>query len=234
MSEPFISIIIPTFNEEERIGALLSHLREYCSETSYEIIIADGGSKDATVSIAAQSGVKVLHCSRKGRAAQMNQGAERAAGTILYFLHADTFPPVNFVSKIRKSFGRGYRSGCFQLAFDDSHPVLKFYSWCTQFRLTVFRFGDQSLYVEKTLFHKVGGFDESLTVMEDQEIVRELKKASFFYLSDECVTTSARRYKVNGIIRLQAIFFLIVIMYYTGAEQHTLVHVYNRFIVKKK
>lgn len=234
MNKPFISIIIPTFNEEERIGTLLNHLKNCCSETNHEIIIADGGSVDATISIAEQSGTNVLHCNKKGRAAQMNEGAEHAAGSILYFLHADTFPPLNFVSEIRKSFERGYRSGCFQLAFDHSHPVLKFYSWCTRFRLTVFRFGDQSLFVEKTLFHEVGGFDESLTVMEDQKVVKELKKVSSFYLSDECVTTSARRYKLNGVIRLQAIFFLIVIMYYAGAEQRTLVHVYNRFIAKKK
>lgn len=234
MNTPFISFIIPTFNEEEKIGILLNHLTKCCSETNHEIIIADGGSNDATVSIAEQSGANVLSCKRKGRAAQMNEGADHSKGSILYFLHADTVPPENFVSEIRRSFERGYRSGCFQLAFDHSHPILKFYSWCTRFRLTVFRFGDQSLFVEKILFHEVGGFDESLTVMEDQKIVKELKKVSSFYLSDECVITSARRYKVNGVIRLQAIFFLIVIMYYAGAKQRTLVHVYNSFIDKNK
>jgi rSAM/selenodomain-associated transferase 2 len=232
MSGPFISIIIPTFNEEERIGALLNHLEKCCSGITYEIIIADGGSNDATVSIAEQAGASVLNCSRKGRAAQMNEGADHSNGSILYFLHADTIPPKNFVAEIRKSFEKGIRSGSFQLSFDDPHPILKFYSWCTRFRLTVFRFGDQSLFVEKNLFQKIGGFDESLTVMEDQKIVRELKKVSSFYLSDQSVTTSARRYKVNGVIRLQAVFFLIVLMYYTGAKQKTLIDVYNRFTSK--
>jgi hypothetical protein len=76
----------------------------------------------------------------------------------------------------------------------------------------------------------VGGFDDSLIVMEDQKIVLELKKESSFQLFDEHVTTSARRYKENGVIRLQAVFFLIVLLYYTGASQSTLVHVYNEFI----
>lgn len=227
MSSPFISIIIPTFNEEEKIGKLLEYLKQSCSEITYEIIIADGSSSDDTVFIAEQSTAKVIHCHKKGRAAQMNKGAEHAKGSILYFLHADTFPPPGFLFHIRKSLWNGYRSGCFRLTFDDPHPILKFYGWCTRFRLTVFRFGDQSLFVEKTLFQRVNGFEESMAVMEDQKMVRELKKMSRFCVMEGSVTTSARRYKVNGIIRLQAIFFLIVLFYYAGASQEILVLVYK-------
>lgn len=229
MRDPFISIIIPTYNEQERIGKLLEHLEKCCAETPHEIIIADGGSKDRTVQIAEKSNAGVLHCSKKGRAAQMNEGAEHSNGTILYFLHADTFPPIDFVDHIRKSFEKGYRSGCFRLSFDAPHPFLKFYGWCTRFRWTLFRFGDQSLFVEKTLFHRIHGFDESMIVMEDQKMVRELKRVSRFCVADATVTTSARRYKRNGILRLQAVFFLIVVFYYLGASQDTLVHVYNEF-----
>lgn len=234
MSEPFISIIIPTFNEEQKISRLLNYLEEYCAETTHEIIIADGGSVDSTVSIVKKSTAKIVRCVDKGRALQMNEGARHARGSIFYFLHADSIPPANFINEIRKSFEQGYRSGCFQLTFDDSHPMLKFYGWCTRFRLTLFRFGDQSLFVEKTLFQEVGGFDESLTVMEDQKIVRDLKKVSQFYLSEQTITTSARRYKINGVIRLQAVFFLIVLLYYLGIKQQTLVRVYKKFIDSRK
>jgi len=230
MSDLFISIIIPTFNEEERLGELLKHLKKCCSEITHEIIIADGGSEDGTVQIAESFDATVIHCQKKGRAAQMNEGAEHSSGTILYFLHADTFPPENFLNYISQSFKKGYKSGCFQLVFDDPHPLLEFYGWFTRFRLTLFRFGDQSLFVEKTIFEKVDGFDESMIVMEDQKIVRELKKAGSFQLLDERVTTSARRYKVNGVIRLQAVFFLILLLYYSGVSQSTLVHVYKEFI----
>lgn len=229
MSNPFISIIIPTFNEEENIGELLGYLKKSCSEASYEIIIADGGSADQTVQISKKMGASVLHSPKKGRAAQVNEGAAHSNGTILYFLHADTFPPPDFVDHIRKSFKQGYGAGCFRLSFDDSHPILKFYSWFTRFRLTLFRFGDQSLFVKKTLFQRVGGFDESMIVMEDQKMVRELKKEARFCVADTPVTTSARRYKVNGVFRLQAVFFLIVLFYYLGASQSTLVHVYKEF-----
>lgn len=230
MNDPFISIIIPTFNEHKCIGKLLDFLKERCSEKRCETIIADGGSDDGTVQIAKSYGATVLHCKKKGRAAQMNEGAKYSKGTLLYFLHADTFPPKNFIDHIRGAYREGFSSGCFQLEFDDPHPILKFYGWCSRFRLTLFRFGDQSLFVEKNLFQQVGGFDESMIVMEDQEIVRKLKKESYFYLMDGQVITSSRRYKVNGVIRLQVVFFLIVLMYYAGASQSTLVHVYKRFI----
>jgi glycosyltransferase involved in cell wall biosynthesis len=133
MSDLFISIIIPTYNEQERIGKLLEHLKKCCAETPHEIIIADGGSKDRTVQIAEKSGAVVIHCLKKGRAAQMNKGAEHSNGTILYFLHADTLPPIDFVDHITKAFREGYRSGCFRLSFGDPHPILKFYSWFTRF-----------------------------------------------------------------------------------------------------
>lgn len=229
MSDLSISIIIPTFNEEQRIGELLNHLKECCADTAHEIIIADGGSKDKTIDIAAKSGAKVVRCSKKGRAAQMNEGTRHANGSILYFLHADTFPPTSFLEHIKKALQAEYRSGCFQLSFDDPHPILKFYGWCTRFRLTIFRFGDQSLFVEKTLFQEIGGFDETMLVMEDQKIVRELKKVSPFCVMDASVITSARRYRVNGVIRLQAVFSLIVVLYYAGAKQETLVYVYKEF-----
>jgi hypothetical protein len=68
-----------------------------------------------------------------------------------------------------------------------------------------------------------------MIVMEDQKIVRELKKVSRFCVAAASVTTSARRYKINGVIRLQAVFVLIVVFYYLGASQDTLAHVYNEF-----
>lgn len=230
MSDTRISIIIPTFNEETGISKLLSYLEKHSGESVAEIIIADGGSSDRTVELAEKKGVKVVSCSRKGRAAQMNQGAEAAIGSTLYFLHADTTPPRNFATYIYRAILNGYPCGCFMLQFDDPHPVLKLYSWFTRFPITLFRFGDQSLYVQKELFLETGGFDETLIVMEDQEIVRRLKRENPFEVLDQRVITSARRYKQNGIYRLQLVFTLIVIMYYCGAGQETLVHIYQLFI----
>lgn len=233
MINPRISIIIPTYNEEETLDDLLAYLKKNTGNSIHEIIIADGGSSDNTLSIAKKHKVIIVHCSRKGRAAQMNEGAEKASGSVFYFLHADTYPPEKFAEHITRTIRIGYPSGCFRLRFDDPQPALKLYGWFTRFPLTLFRFGDQSLFMQSELFQRVGGFDESMIVMEDQKIVSELKKESKFKVIEASVTTSARRYKNNGEIRLQCVFALIVLLYYLGANQETLVHIYQSFVVKK-
>ena len=234
MSDPHISIIIPAINEEEKLAPLLTYLKKNTEASSVEIIIADGGSTDNTLGIARKHSVKIIQCEQKGRAVQMNEGARGASGTIFYFLHADTTPPKNFINQINAAVNDGNGAGCFRLSFDSAHPALRFYSWCTQFSLTLFRFGDQSLFVKKELFEKVGGYDESLTIMEDQKIVRDIRKVNGFTVLKNSVTTSARRYNNNGEIRLQLIFTLIVILYYFGAGQDVLVHVYQSLIISKK
>lgn len=207
MSDPFISIIIPTLNEEDRLDHLLTYLKKNGGTHIQKIIIADAGSLDKTISIAEKHAVRIKHYKKKGRAVQMNEGAEIAAASVLYFLHADTIPPKKFGDQISNALRDGYECGCFQLSFDDPHPILKLYGWFTRFRTTLVRFGDQSLFVKKRLLNRVGGFDESLQVMEDQKIVRELKKEGKFKVLNARVTTSARRYRQNGIIRLQSVFF---------------------------
>ena len=175
-----ISIIIPTFNEEESITRLIDYLKHCIDDDGVEFIISDGGSNDKTVVLAQKAGAEVLKSPKKGRAAQMNEGAKIAKGEILYFLHADSYPPKTFINDIKKAIKDNYRSGCYRLAFDLDHPILKFYAWFTRFDIDYLRFGDQSLFIEKELFFKIGSFDEKLIVMEDQLIVREIKKEASF------------------------------------------------------
>ncbi|MTI87260.1 MAG: glycosyltransferase [Balneolaceae bacterium] len=222
-----ISIIIPTFNEAGHIEELLSFLNENTQNVDTEIIIVDGGSRDNTVSIARAQGVRLLKAPQQGRAAQMNYGARNARGGILYFLHADTFPPKSFITDIITSLDRGYDCGCFRLMFNSSHPMLRLYSWFTKFDIDYFRFGDQSLFVRKHIFKKTGFFDEQLLVMEDQEMVRKLKGEVPFIINNKAVVTSARKYKKIGAFKLQFIFTIIVILYYFNVEQKTIAHFYK-------
>lgn len=225
-----ISIIIPTLNEAEGIVPLLKEVQGRSSGLVSEIIVADGGSRDNTGELARNAGAEVIQCSSRGRAAQMNGGAAAASGDILYFLHADTIPPEGFDRLIQNAVADGAGSGCFQLRFRSSHPALRFYGWCTKFKSTLLRFGDQSLFVKSELFHNTGGFDEDLVVMEDQEMVRELKQRSPFMLLNQHVVTSARKYEKNGVYKLQFVFTLILILYYFGAQQDTLAHLYKSVI----
>lgn len=225
-----ISIVIPTYNEEKSIGKLILHLQKRSAGYITEIIVADGGSTDRTTDIARETGAITLQCKNKGRGVQMNEGASVSKGEVLYFLHADTKTPDDFDQLIIQAYNKGYKSGCFRLLFDDSHWALRLYSWFTHFETTIVRFGDQSLFVEKYLFTKIGGFNELLTVMEDQDVVRRLKKEGQFKLLEENVLTSSRKYRENGIFWLQIVFGLILMMYYTGAKQKTLVHLYKSLI----
>ncbi|GAA4017715.1 TIGR04283 family arsenosugar biosynthesis glycosyltransferase [Hymenobacter fastidiosus] len=230
-----VSIIIPAYNEAPGIGQLLAYLRQATAdEPDLEIIVTDGGSTDDTRALARRAGATVVRSPHKGRAAQLNYGARQARGDIFYFLHADSYPPPGFLTDLRQARRQGYGSGCYRLAFDHGHWFLRFSAWCTRLPLLLVRFGDQSLFVQRELFARVGGFREDLLVMEDQEIVRRLRACGPFLVLPRAVTTSARKYLANGVFRLQAAFTLIAGLYWLGVSQPRLVRLYRRLIRQDK
>jgi rSAM/selenodomain-associated transferase 2 len=230
-----ISVIIPTYNEEEHIGKTIQWLKENDSKSLItEIIIADGSSNDKTLIEANKAGAVAAISPVKGRAAQMNYGASFAKGTVLYFLHADTLPPKNFTNDIAQAVNNHYGAGCFMVAFDHAHWFLKVNCWFTRFDVNAVRFGDQSLFVAREIFQQVRGFDESYIVLEDQEIIPRLKKQCRFIIIKKPVITSARKYLVNGIYKMQGIFFIIYFMYRFGYSQQKLLNTYRRLIRQNK
>ncbi|MBC6992204.1 hypothetical protein [Hymenobacter sp. BT491] len=96
------------------------------------------------------------------------------------------------------------------------------------------RFGDQSLFVRRDLFARIGGYREDLLVMEVQDIVARLRARGPFQLLPRAVTTSARKYLVNGVFRLQWIFILLVMLYKLGVLQRRLVQLYRRLVRQGK
>ncbi|MGI9542598.1 MAG: TIGR04283 family arsenosugar biosynthesis glycosyltransferase [Cyclobacteriaceae bacterium] len=235
MSSPFfsnkISVIIPTYNEEDCIAGLVHYLQND-SSCNYiaEIIIADGGSKDNTKLEAEQAGATVISSKLKSRSLQMNLGASHAQSEVLYFLHADTFPPKGFAKIILSSIHSGVTSGCFRLKFDLSHWFLNFNSWFTRFNINAFRFGDQSLYVTASAFRLISGFDPKRILLEDQEIITRLQKVGQFKVLDQSVVTSARQYKRSGIFRLQMVYYILYGLYLLGASQSFLWRKYRQWI----
>ena len=231
-----VSIIIPAYNEAAGIASLLRHLRQAgaATDAAVEIIVVDGGSTDATAALARQAGARVLACPRKGRAAQLNHGARQAAGRILYFLHADTLPPPGFLGHIRQAVAAGYGCGCFRLRFDEPHWFLRANAWFTRFNVNAVRFGDQSLFVTKAVFELAGGYRDDLLVMEDQEIIGRLRRHARLRVLPAKVVTSARKYRENGVFRLQGAFFLITVLYYLGVSQPVLLRIYRAIIRQDK
>ena len=175
-----LSIIIPTLNEAEGIERLLTHLHKIKSpKVTSEIIVTDGGSTDETKTL-----VKKHFCQtrfveeRKGRARQMNMGAEKANGEMLFFLHADTYPPKGFDEVILSSVSEKKQAGSFRMKFDKDTFFFNFWSWFTRFKWDVASGGDQSLFIAKKLFDQIGGFNNSWLVMEDIEIMARIKKVT--------------------------------------------------------
>src|SRR5688572_33016945 len=157
-----LSIIIPTYNETENIAALITYLQNNASCHSIEIIVSDGQSTDNTMEAATAAGARVVVSTSKGRGAQMNYGASVALADVLYFIHADSIPPYDFIDKIAEQVKMGINIGCFRLKFNISHWFLNANCWFTRFDVNAFRFGDQSLFVTKDIFEKAGGFDAQL------------------------------------------------------------------------
>lgn len=228
------SIIIPTYNEADRIAQTINKTHAANGKLEAEIIVVDGGSTDETMRIATACGAKAIVSEPKGRAAQMNEGASIARYNFLYFLHADCIPPNDFTTQLLDVYNNGVKSCCFRLAFDYNHWFLKANAWFTCFNVNAFRFGDQSLFVSKDVFEKAGGFKEDLIMMEDQEIIHRLKSYGRFQVLHDEVIASARKYQDNGVYRMQGIFYLIWAMYYLGYSQAQMLKLHRRLIRKNK
>jgi rSAM/selenodomain-associated transferase 2 len=230
-----VSVIIPTYNEEDTVGPLLHYLHTHAEpDLLQEIMVVDGGSTDRTLEMAAAAGARVLVSQKKGRAAQMNTGANAAKGEVVYFLHADTYPPPGFCRDIARAIRRQFYCGGYRLRFDYAHWFLRLNAWFTRFNVSLFRFGDQSLFVKKELFAQVNGFREDLVVLEDQEIIFRLRRLSRFKIFRRSVVTSARKYRENGVYRTQLTFYLIYFLYQLGFSQQMLVRIYRKRLKQNK
>jgi rSAM/selenodomain-associated transferase 2 len=227
-----ISIIIPILNEEDFIGQLLRHLIKNSSKQNIaDIIVVDGGSTDSSHNIVQGFSNVVFLNSEKGRAKQMNLGAKYAQGTILYFLHADAFPPKDFDTLIKNEVEKGHNAGCFRMEFDSKHWWLRLASWFTQFNWRPCRGGDQSQFITKELFEAIGGYDEDYIIYEDNILINTLYKRREFTVINKKIRTSARLYKKVGIWKLQYHFWVIDVKRWFGASAGELLAYYRKHIV---
>ena len=224
-----ISIIIPIYNEVETIHKLLLHIEKNVSQSiPFEIIVVDGGSTDNSRNKVAEHRNVSLITAEKGRAKQLNAGARIATAEVLYFLHCDSFPPKDFDRFIMDQVQKGNKAGCFRMKFDYRHPVLEFSQWFTRINHISCRGGDQSLFVTKTLFNEIKGFNEDYIIYEDNEIISRLYNKKQFVVIPEDLITSARRYRENGAWRLQYHFAVIHIKRRLGHSTESMLNYYNQ------
>ena len=220
------SIIMPVLNEAEVLEGQLAHLTRQCAGYVYELLIVDGGSTDETVAIAQRYG-RVIHALR-GRAKQMNVGAEEAQGDVLLFLHADTKLPDEALCAIEKALASPeVVGGAFRLCFDCQQWSYRFVAFTTNLRSQLRRIftGDQAYFVRAQGFHAVGGYPDQ-PLMEDLEIIFRLRKLGKVLLLPQYVTTSARRHEKIGLLHSVLFMWYLRTLYKFGVSPEQLQRMY--------
>lgn len=222
-----LSVIIPALNEAKNLPKTLAAIG---SSDDIEIIVVDGGSQDETVDVA-KSFQATLVSAPSGRAMQMNQGAAAATGDILVFLHADTCLPKQWDQWIWQTLDKPkVIAGAFALAIDGRGPGLRLVEWGVGVRSRLFQmpYGDQAIFLTAKVFHDLGGFPD-LPIMEDFELVRQLKRRGKVAIVPAAALTSGRRWQRVGILRTTLINQVVVLGYFLGISSQRLVQYYRNW-----
>jgi len=225
-----ISIIIPTYNEAENIVRLVEFLKDNSNGLVNEIIVSDGGSTDNTLALAQNAGAKVIMSPQQGRANQMNYGASKSTGSLLYFIHADTFPPATFANDLLHCLNTHFNCGRYRSKYESSNLFLWFNAFFTRFDWFVCYGGDQTFFITKMLFEEIGGFKSDMRIMEDYEIVVRAKKAGSYKIIPKATLISARKYHNNSWIRVQLANYKIIQMFHKGASQTEMATTYKQLL----
>lgn len=224
-----LSIILPTLNEAAQLSATLEALQPLRA-LGHEVIVVDGGSADASMALAQPWAERVLHAER-GRARQMNAGADLARGAVLLFLHADTRLPEAAAMLITDGLQQSARGwGRFDVRLTGAQPALRIVEWLMNWRsrITGIATGDQALFVRRELFDAVGGFP-AIPLMEDIALSRVLKRRAGAPLClKERVLTSSRRWEQQGILRTVVLMWRLRLAYALGADPQRLVRDYYK------
>jgi rSAM/selenodomain-associated transferase 2 len=223
-----ISVIIPALNEAKNILPCLHSVKNQPGE--FELLVIDGGSVDGTVEVARHQ-ARVIR-SEQGRAVQMNSGARQSTGEVLLFLHADSYLPSGaFLLLGQVLADPRIVGGTFRLRFNRQAFLLRVIAFFTRFKFRYFHYGDQGIFVRRSVFEALDGFAE-IPLMEDVDFLRRLRRAGGVALLKQPVTTSARRFVEHGVIRQQLMNIILLTFYLLGARPEKLKKWYERNVWK--
>lgn len=228
-----ISVVIPTFNAEETLGATLAALvPAVVNGVVQEAIVVDGGSTDETTAIAEGAGTRILH-TKRGRGLQLKAGAAAARADWLLFLHADTVldpgwaeEAESFMERIA-SGRRAPAAGAFSFSLDDDGIMPRLFESLVGLRCHLLRlpYGDQGLLISRSLYTELGGF-RPLPLMEDVDLVRRLKRKQLAMLKTRAVTSGAR-YRDEGYVARGLRNLCCITLYYLRVPSHVLQRLYG-------
>ncbi|WP_246166875.1 TIGR04283 family arsenosugar biosynthesis glycosyltransferase [Marinobacter salinexigens] len=221
-----LSVVVPVWMEAASIVDCLRPLAPL-REAGHEVIVVDSGSTDGTAELARPLCDRVVQA-KKGRAVQMNAGAEVARGNVLLFLHADTRLPDNALDELRWFELNEPTWGRFDVRLSGQRPLFRVVSWFMnkRSRLTGMCTGDQAMFVRRDLFEALGGFREQ-PLMEDIELSRRLRLVSRPWCISSPVVTDSRRWEKLGPWRTIFLMWRLRWRYWRGESPESLSKVYR-------
>lgn len=221
---PQLSIIIPALNEAHAIGATLDAVAQV--RGAIETIVVDGGSVDDTARVALERGARVIK-SERGRGVQMHAGACVARSEALWFLHADTWPPVESVELIVEALKEPeVVGGNFEVRFDGARRAARFLTWLyPRLRKLGLCYGDSAVFVRREAYHRVGGF-EPFPIFEDLDLIGKLRRHGRIVHLPATVITSSRRFEGHNFALTFARWSVLQGLYWLGVPPRTLGRLY--------
>jgi rSAM/selenodomain-associated transferase 2 len=209
---PFISIIIPARNDAQALRLALDHLKRLPGIGTAEIVIAAAGDREETTRAVAGR-ARILWPDNPTRSGLMNAGASSACGEGFFFLHADSFPPLEALNELRDVLrDEGVIGGAFEHRFKERVWSLRFISWINRRRYFLTRnyYGDQGIFVRANVFRAMGGYRDMI-FMEDLDFSQRLKKLGRTKVIPLAMITSGRRFLSWGPWR--AFFFILWVLF---------------------
>ncbi|MDQ2797705.1 MAG: TIGR04283 family arsenosugar biosynthesis glycosyltransferase, partial [Actinomycetota bacterium] len=213
---PSVSIVVPVLNEAGTIEATVQRLSRDFPDC--ELLVVDGGSTDGTVRLAGRH-AQVASCPA-GRARQLNEGAAHTRGDVLWFVHADTVLEPTALPQLRAAMrDELVVGGGLTLRFDPRSPALDFLARTSTIRARRIGhiFGDQSMFVRRTIFDQLDGF-APLPVMEDFEFSRRLHRTGRTVVLPATSTASSRRLTKHGTVRMIVFMQYLKVLYLGGVS----------------
>ena len=224
-----IGIVLPVLDEAANLEHLIPHL---ASSRADQVVVVDGGSSDGSWEIlekATSVNRWVLVQSPRGRARQMNAGIAHCNCKVILFLHADTRLPRGAVDAVRHAVDEGGHCwGRFNVSFESRSRAMGVVAWFMNKRscLTGICTGDQAMFATRQALARVDGFPD-MVLMEDIELSRRLKRLGPPCCLSLPVTTSARRWQQDGLLRTMCAMWWMRMRYWLGAKPETLADGYR-------
>jgi rSAM/selenodomain-associated transferase 2 len=214
-----IAVVIPALDEAASVEAAIASARA-AADSRIEVLVVDGGSRDATAERARAAGARVVSAAG-GRARQQEAGWRASRGDAVLFLHADTSLPEGWATAVRGVLADPRIAvGAFRLRFEPRPPALALIEWGARMRARWLHlpYGDQALFARRSDLEAVGGIP-LVPIFEDLDLVRALRRRGALALVPLDAVTSARRYLRRGVLRTWARHALALAAWRLGLDR---------------